>query len=727
MDTLVAIGTSTAWAYSVVITLAPQLVHDAGLHPETYFDSSSMILGLVLLGRWLEARAKVEAGSAIRRLIGLQPALARIVEPHGDRSVAVETIQPGDVLRVRPGDRVPVDGVVIDGSSAVDESMLSGEPIPIAKATGDEVFAASMNGSGSFTFRATRVGRDTALARIVALVERAQGSKPPIQRLADRISEVFVPAVLALAAVTFAIWFVAGAEPRLTLALTAFIGVVIVACPCAMGLATPTAVLVGTGRGAEAGILFRGGEALERLEKVDTVVFDKTGTLTHGKPAVESVQVLDGFSEAEVLDLAGSLEAASEHPLAAAIVARARRDELGFRAVEGFESIPGEGIAGRVNGREVAVGTLPLVGRHARSADPAARVAAAGRMAAEARTAVWVAIDGSMAAVLGASDPVRVEARAAVDRLRADGIEVWLLTGDSVEVARVVASTVGIGDDRVRASLLPGEKEGAIRELQALGRVVAMVGDGINDAPALARADVGIAIGTGAGVAVDAAGVTLVSGDLRGVAGALSLSAATMSIVRQNLFWAFAYNVVLIPVAMGVLAPAGILLNPALAAGAMALSSVAVVSNSLRLRTFEARSSGRSSARRRGRLGTLRNAWYLAAVALGSLVLAGGVIAADRTINAGAVHVDVVGRDLRFAPADIHVPAGRFVVLRFRNDGTMLHDWTVDGLANVDANARPGQTQEIRFRLDRPGQWTVRCTVDGHATAGMVGRLIADP
>ncbi len=724
MDTLVAVGTTTAWAYSVVVTVAPQWVHDAGLHPETYFDSALIILGLVLLGRWLEARAKAEAGRAIRRLVGLQPAIARLVAPGGDREIAVATVQPGDLLRVRPGDRVPVDGLVVDGSSAVDESMLSGEPTPVAKSSGDELFAATINGSGALTFRATRVGRDTALARIVALVERAQGTKPPIQRLADRISEVFVPVVLVLAVATFAIWFLFGPEPRLTLGLVAFIGVVVVACPCAMGLATPTAVLVGTGRGAEAGILFRGGDALERLQRVDVVIFDKTGTLTAGRPAIESIDLVGGLDEPTVLDLAASLEAVSEHPLGAAVVARARLDELGFRSAEDFRSVAGHGVAGVVDGRRVVIGSSRLLANEGIDVEPG-RAAAAGA-AASGRTALWVAVDGTAGAILGATDPIRSDAAGAIRQLERAGIAAWLVTGDAGGTAESVAARVGIPSSRVRADMLPADKEAVIRDLQAEGHVVAMVGDGINDAPALARADVGIAIGAGAGVAVEAAGVTLVGGDVRGVPAAIALSGATMQVVRQNLFWAFAYNVVLIPVAMGALAPLGIVINPALAAGAMALSSVAVVTNSLRLRSFDVR---RSDARigRQGSLRRLRDAWYLATVAVASLVVAGGVVAADRAIDASAVHIQVRASDLRFAPAEITVPADRFVVLTLVNDDAVLHDWTVDGLANIDATARAGETQQIRFRVDRSGVWVVRCTVDGHAAAGMTGRLTVTP
>jgi Cu+-exporting ATPase len=719
MDTLVAVGTTAAWAYSVAVTLNPAWVHEAGLHPETYFDSATIVIGLVLLGRWLEARARSRASGAIRRLIGLGATSALLVDAGGDRSVPVEEVQPGDLLRARPGERIAVDGVVVEGASAVDESMLTGEPIPVEKAAGADVFGATLNTTGSFTYRATRVGAETALARIVALVERAQGSKAPIQRLADRISEVFVPAVLVVAALTFAIWFAFGPEPRLTLALTAFIGVVVVACPCAMGLATPTAVMVGTGRGAEAGILFRGGESLERAHRVDAVVFDKTGTLTLGRPTAGPLRVDEAFDANEVLDLAASLEARSEHPLGAAIVALARTDELGFRPVSTFEAVPGRGVAGSVDGREVVVGTAAFL--DGRGIDPVLPGGATD--GSSDATEVWIALDGQPAGVVEIRDPVRPEARAAVAELRAAGIDVWLLTGDHERTARAVADQVGIPADRVRAGVLPAEKAATIESIQGEGRVVAMVGDGINDAPALARADVGIAIGTGADVAIEAAGVTLVGGDPRGVPAAIALSRATMRTVRENLFWAFAYNVVLIPVAMGVLFPLGITLNPALAAAAMALSSVAVVTNSLRLRGFDARPT---AVRRpeRGPLARLRHAWYLAAVAIASLAAGGGVIAADRVIESGAVTIDVRASDVHFAPSDITVRAGQVVVIRFTNDDPVFHDWQVDGVANVDAGARPGQTQRIRFSIDHPGTYEIRCTVDGHAAAGMVGRLV---
>jgi Cu+-exporting ATPase len=725
MDTLVAVGTTAAWAYSVAVALNPDWVHEAGLHPETYFDSSTIVLGLVLLGRWLEARAKTRASGAIRRLIGLQATSAVLIEPGGDRSVPIEEIQPGDLLRVRPGDRLPVDGLVVDGGSAVDESMLTGEPVPVAKGAGDEVFGATLNTTGSFSFRATRVGADTALARIVALVEHAQGSKAPIQRLADRVSEVFVPGVLVVAVLTFAAWYLFGAEPRLTLALTSFIGVVIIACPCAMGLATPTAIMVGTGRGAEAGILFRGGAALERAHRIDTVLFDKTGTLTAGRPTVGDIVPVDDWSVAELLDLAASIEAGSEHPLGAAIVARARLDELGFRPVDAFLAIPGHGVEGLVDGRRVVVGTARLLAE--RGIDPGALTEHATAVAADGRTPIWIAIDGRVAGIVAISDPIKPEARLAVAELQASGIDVWLITGDQAGTAASVAARVGIAPERVRAEVLPADKVAAVAALQADGRVVAMVGDGINDAPALARADVGIAIGSGADVAIEAAGITLVGGDPRGVPAAIALSRATMAIVRENLFWAFAYNIVLIPVAMGVLVPIGITLNPALAAAAMALSSVAVVTNSLRLRTFDARPDATRRAPGRGPVARLRRGWYLVAVAIASLGIAGGAIAADRAIDAGAVKIDVRARDVRFGPADVTVPAGRFVVVRFTNDDPIFHDWEVEGPANVDAGARPGQTQTIRFLLDTPGTYRIVCSVEGHAEAGMVGTLVVTP
>jgi len=592
MDTLVAVGTTAAWSYSVVVTLWPAPFESAGIDPVGYFDASTIIIGLVLLGRWLESRAKGRTTGAIRRLVGLSPATARIVGEGADREIALEAVRPGDRLRVRPGDTVPVDGIVLEGGSAVDASMLTGEPIPVVVGPGDEVIGASRNTTGTFVMRATRVGRDTALARIVELVQRAQGSKAPIQRLADRIAEIFVPIVLVTAGSTFLVWLAAGPEPRLTYALTAFISVLVIACPCAMGLATPTAIMVGTGRGAEAGILIRGGEALETAHRVDTVVFDKTGTLTLGRPSVVAVTPLADATATEILDLAGALERGSEHPLGAAILARAREDELGFGDVTAFRATPGGGVEGNVANdggiRAVLIGTRQLLDEHGVDVTGSEAVAAAS--AVSGRTVAWVAIDGVAAGVISLGDPVRPTSAAAVRELTEAGIEVWLVSGDARATAEAVGRQVGILPERIAADVRPAGKVEAIERLRAGGRIVAMVGDGINDAPAIAAADLGIAIGTGADIAIEAAGVTLVGGDPRSVATAIELSRATMTVIRQNLFWAFAYNIVLIPVAMGVLYPAfGIVLSPAIAAGAMALSSVSVVVNSLRLRGFDGR------------------------------------------------------------------------------------------------------------------------------------------
>jgi P-type Cu+ transporter len=587
MDTLVAIGTSAAWAYSVVLTLAPATVREAGLEPATYFDSAAIIIGLVLLGRWLEARAKGQTTGAIRRLAALRPSSARLVRGSLERDVPLESVVVGDLLRVRPGDKVPVDGVVVDGSSAVDEALLTGEPIPAIKVQGDEVIGATLNTTGTFVMRATRVGRDTALARIVELVERAQGSKAPIARLADRIAEVFVPAVLLVAAVTFVIWMALGPEPRLTHALVAAIAVLVIACPCAMGLATPTAIMVGTGRGAEAGVLIRGGEALETAHKVDTVVLDKTGTLTVGRPVVDEVIAAEGFDVHEILDLAASAEKGSEHPLAAAIIARARIDELGFRTIDGFATAVGGGVGATVVGddgrRDVLVGSARWLGE--RGVDLASFQAVATPASADGRTIAFVVVDGRPAGMITITDPVKDDAPAGVAALTRQGIDAWLATGDGRATAEAVGRAVGIPPERILADARPADKTDLVERLQAEGRTVAMVGDGLNDAPALARADLGIAIGTGADVAIEASDVTLVGGDTRGIARAIALSRSTMTVIRQNLFWAFGYNVLLIPVAMGVLYPTfGITLNPAIAAGAMAFSSVAVVLNSLRLR-----------------------------------------------------------------------------------------------------------------------------------------------
>jgi len=720
MDTLVAVGTSAAWGYSVFVTMWPDVIHAAGLHPETYFDSATIILGLILLGRWLEARAKGRTTGAIRRLVGLQATTARRIRGDQEEDVELVLVVPGDLLRVRPGDKVPVDGIVVEGMSAVDESMLTGEPIPATKSAGDDVIGATINTTGSFVMRATRVGRDTALARIVELVQRAQGSKAPIQRMADRISGIFVPAVLVTAAATFVIWFAFGPEPRFTLALTAFIGVVIIACPCAMGLATPTAIMVGTGRGAEAGILVRGGEALEAAGRIDTVVMDKTGTLTLGKPAVTAVVPAPGVDEARVLDLAAALETGSEHPLGEAIVRRARATELGFARVEGFEAIVGRGVRGVIDGIEVLVGSRRLL--EERGVDLGALLAQAEAVAADGGTVVFVAADGAPLGLVAITDPVKAESAEAVRDLRAAGLTVWLLTGDARATAEAVARAVGIAPDHVIADVLPGDKDALIERLQAEGHRVAMVGDGINDAPALARADLGVAIGTGADVAIEASDITLVGGDPRLVGSAIALSRATIRVIRQNLFWAFAYNVLLIPIAMGILYPAfGITLNPALAAAAMALSSVSVVTNSLRLRAVDVR-PGHVSQLRRGPVGMVRDAAFLVVIAAIGLTLAGGVLAADRALDASMPATVVTARaDGAVMPADLTVRAGAWTLVRLVNEDSVVREWMVDGVPNLDVVARPGQTAKLRLRLGGPGTYTI---ISGPAGAGEMAGLL---
>ena len=588
MSTLVVLGTSAAWLYSVVVTVAPDLVMVAAMEPMTYFDSAAIIIGLVLAGRWLEARAKFETAGAVRRLAGLQPRTARVVRDGRELDIPLDQVAAGDLVRVRPGEKVPVDGRILEGSSAVDESMLTGEAIPLAKGAGDEVIGGTINATGTFVFRATRVGGDTVLAQIMRLVERAQGSRAPIQRLADAVTGWFVPVVLVVALATFGVWMLFGPEPRLTYALISAISVLIIACPCAMGLATPTAIMVATGRGAEAGILIRGGEALEQADKIDTVIFDKTGTLTRGRPEVADVVAAPGADPIMVLRVAAAVEAGSEHPLAAAILARAARDGVTIEPITQFEATAGHGAHALVNGTSAVVGNARLMSDH--SIDVTALADSVRQAGDSGRTSVYVAAAGKLLGAISVSDPIRVEASAAVASLRDRSIDAWLLSGDQRPVAESVARAAGIPRERVIADVLPAGKLAHVESLQAAGRTVAMVGDGINDAPALAQADVGVAIGTGTDVAIEASDLTLVGGDPRLVTVALDLSRRTMRVIRQNLFWAFAYNVVLIPVAMGVLYPfTGILLDPILAAAAMALSSVSVVVNSLRLRRLALR------------------------------------------------------------------------------------------------------------------------------------------
>ena len=715
MSTLVAVGTSAAWGYSVFVTMYPEVIMRAGLPAETYFDSSTIIIGLILLGKWLESRAKGRTTGAIRRLVGLQAKTARLVRPDGDVDVAIEQVQPGDLLRVRPGEKVPVDGVVSEGSSAVDEAMLTGEAMPVTKGPGDEVIGATINTTGSFVMRATRVGRDTALAQIVEMVQRAQGSKAPIQRLADQISGVFVPVVLGIAAATFALWWFLGPEPKVTLALAAFITVVIIACPCAMGLATPTAIMVGTGRGAEAGILVRGGEALENAHRVTAVMLDKTGTLTRGKPAVAALIPAGDLAEDDLLRLAAAVEAGSEHPIAGAILMAARERRLAFPGGEAFVATAGGGAEATVEGRTVLVGSARfLAERGVGLGDPAPGgdgLAAVGEaQAAVGWTPVFVAVDGAPMGLLAIADPVKPESAEAVRALEAAGIEAWLVTGDHRATALAVAAQVGIPPERVRAQVLPGDKAGVVEELRARGKVVAMVGDGINDAPALAAADLGVAIGTGADVAIEASDITLVGGDPRGVVAAIALSRRTMAVIRQNLFWAFAYNVALIPIAMGILYPPfGITLTPAMAAGAMALSSVSVISNSLRLRGYDPRPSAVLAAAQHRTWTRVKDAAYLAVIAGLAVGVAATVIGMNRWLDATAVPVKLQASALD-GPAPIwQVAAGEQVLVTFTNDAEVLHVCVLPGAPKVELNPRPGQEQSARFALSEPGTFTLSC------------------
>ena len=587
MNTLVAMGSSAAYLYSVAGVLFPSFFEHQGMSVPTYFDSAAFIITLILLGRMLEARAKGQTGAAIKALIGLQPKTARVVRGGVESDVPVAQVLVGDVVVVRPGEKVPVDGVVEQGASPVDESMLTGEPIPVVKNPGDEVIGATMNTTGSFTFRATKVGSETALAQIVRLVEQAQGSKPPIARLADVIAAWFVPAVIVIATVTLIVWLVLGPSPALNYALLNFVAVLVIACPCALGLATPTAIMVGTGKGAENGVLIRDGAALETAHKLDVVVLDKTGTITEGRPRVTDVVLFGsgdgvnglpgpGVDNDELLRLVAGAERGSEHPLAVAILAAAEERGLDVPAASDFEAVAGHGIRAQVDGRSVVAGNERLAGRAGERA---------ASLADEGKTVVTVVVDDEPVGAIAVADTVKPGSAAAVSRLRQLGLDVVMLTGDNQATARAIAAQVGIG--RVVAEVLPEQKASEVAALQEDGRRVAMVGDGINDAPALAQADVGIAIGTGTDVAMEASDVTLMSGDVGGVATAVQLSRATIRTVKQNLFWSFAYNVALIPLAAGVFYPAfGILLNPIYAAAAMGLSSVTVVTNSLRLRRF---------------------------------------------------------------------------------------------------------------------------------------------
>jgi len=601
MFTLIALGTGVAYGYSLLGVLAPALfpgqisghgeisghgaTREHGGAVPLYFEAAAVIVTLVLLGQVLELRARSRTGEAIRALLGLAPRTARRVrDDGGDEDVALDAVRVGDRLRVRPGEKVPVDGVVLEGRSSIDESMLTGEPIPVEKIPGDRVVGATVNQSGGLVIRAERVGAETLLAQIVRMVSEAQRSRAPIQRLADRVSAWFVPAVLVAAAATFAVWALIGPEPRLARGLVNAVAVLIIACPCALGLATPMSILVASGRGAAAGVLFRDAEAIERLRAVDTLVADKTGTLTEGRPRLAAVLPAEGIAESELLRLAASLERGSEHPLAAAIAGGAETRGIALADVSDFEARAGKGVVGRVAGRTVALGNAALL--RDLGIDTGALAARAEALRREGQTATFVAADGRVAGLLGVADPIKETARDAIEQLRREGLRILMLTGDARATAEAVAAKLGL--DGVIAEVLPEQKVEVVKRLQAEGRVVAMAGDGVNDAPALAQAQVGIAMGTGTDVAMESAGVTLVKGDLRGIARARRLSRATMRNIRQNLLFAFLYNALGVPIAAGVLYPAfGLLLSPMIAAAAMSASSVSVIGNALRLRRVE--------------------------------------------------------------------------------------------------------------------------------------------
>ena len=587
MNTLIAVGTSAAYIYSVIATFFPFIFEIRGYSAHVYFDTAATIVVLILLGRYFEARAKGKTSEAIKKLIGLQAKKARVIREGTERDILIEELEIGDIVVVRPGEKIPVDGVVKEGYSSVDESIISGESIPVEKKAGDEVIGATINKTGSFKFEATKIGRDTMLSQIINMVQEAQGSKPPIARLADKIASIFVPAVIGIASLTFVIWYIFGPAPTFTYAMLNFIAVLIIACPCALGLATPTSIMVGTGKGAENGILIRGAEALETAHKVNAVVFDKTGTLTKGKPEVTDILTVgdqrSAASEEVILQIAASAEKGSEHPLGEAIVSKAKEAGVTLFNPEDFQAVPGHGIRANIGDKQVCLGNANFMEDNNIKTDEFA--SKAEQLSAEGKTPMFVASEGRVIGIIAVADTLKENSTDAVNALHKLGIEVVMITGDNRRTAEAIAQKAGI--DRVLSEVLPDEKANNIRKLQAEGKTVAMVGDGINDAPALAQADVGIAIGTGTDIAMEASDITLIRGDLTGVVVSIALSRATVRNIKQNLFWAFAYNSILIPVASGALYPFfGILLNPMFAAAAMGMSSVTVVTNALRLKGF---------------------------------------------------------------------------------------------------------------------------------------------
>jgi P-type Cu+ transporter len=689
MNTLVALGTGVAYGYSAFVTLWPAAAERWGLPLHVYFETSLVILALVLAGRWMEAKAKKQTAAAITALVGLAPKTARVLRDGAEVDVPVEQVVVGDLVRVRPGEKVPVDGVVTDGATAVDESMLTGESLPVDKTIGDAVIGATLNRTGTVVLRATAVGADTALAQIVRLVEDAQGAKVPMQRLADRVSAWFVPIVLGLAVATFAAWALLGPDTgRLTMAITTTIAVLIIACPCALGLATPTAVMVGTGRAAQLGILIGNGDALETARRVTTVVLDKTGTITHGKPALTAVATTGGWAEDDVLALVAAAEAGSEHPVGEALAAAATARFLHLPALRSFAAVPGHGIDAVVGDRDVHVGNAALMA--ARGVDVAALRATAAAEAAAGRTPMFVAVDGALAAVLSVADTVKAESAEAVAQLEALGLQVWMLTGDNAATAAAIAAQVGI--DHVLAEVLPADKAAKVRELQAQGHVVAFCGDGINDAGALSEAAVGVAIGTGADVAIAASDITLVGGDLRGIVSAIALSRRTVTTMKQGLGWAFGYNLLLVPVAAGALYWwNGLLLDPVLASAAMAMSSVSVVTNALRLRRFRRPATAAEILHPplRARIGQYA---YLTGVAVVALALGAGLTAvsrmdfAERGMNGQLAWAQGTGMPMRPAMS---------TMMTAEVPPTEAEDAGVDVRLDLPTGVRPGEPTRL--------------------------------
>ncbi len=753
MNTLVAVGTSVAYGYSAFVTLWPDLAARWGFPYYLYFESAVIIIALILMGRWMEARAKRQTGAAIKALAGLQARTARVLRNGVEQDIPVEAVQQGDLVRVRPGEKVPVDGVITEGASALDESMLTGESLPVEKSTGDQVIGATLNRTGSFIFRATRVGRDTTLSQIMKMVEDAQGSKAPMQRMADTIASYFVPIVLVVAALTFGAWLIFG--PSLIFAVTVLISILIIACPCALGLATPTAIMVGTGKAAEHGILVRGGEALEQTRKINTIVLDKTGTITRGKPSAVGVIPASGFNETDLLTVAAAVEVGSEHPLGEAIVSHAHARSLALPAADNFNSITGRGVEATVDGRRIAIGNRALMLSSSIRIDEIE--AEAERLASTGATPMYVSIDGAAAGIIAVADTLKPEAVETIDKLKALGLDVWMLTGDNAATARAIAAQAGITN--VLADVLPDQKAAKITELQAEGRIVAMVGDGINDAPALAQSDLGIAIGTGTDVAMAASDITLIGGDLRTIVTAIALSRKTVGAIKQGLFWAFGYNVLLIPVAMGLLYPFfDILLNPVLAAAAMAMSSVSVVTNALRLRRFKQPETAEEilNPPLKARVGEYA---YLAGIAIVALVVGAFAIvlanpdhadasghAADMSTTTEVREITInSANEMQFAPDNIEVHAGETVRFVVTNNGQLTHSLLIgdeqaqlDHVNEVNSGADhahgpesgsasitipPGETRELTYTFETDEPLLFGCHEPGHYEAGMVGTI----